>query len=820
MSEERLASASSDCSSSLACQTPAAWVNGSLTGLGPLLVDHGCQTMTGVTKKGPKIGVGEVRRDAKPRDINAGYYPEERIVPLRAKNYTYPIPGPQQQPAVTPVNDALKNDAAAKSKTAQQKKTGASAVDKAARVKERAASSSKKPTPRKEASAPKVATPRKEASAPKVATPRKEVPPADDSVLGILRAAEASQGDASSAPVSETAAPTNAPPASQPPVVERTSELKPVEASVVPQSTPAAEEDDDSSSSSSGGEDDYVFTIPNFGDDGDSPVADGDDVEMEEQASDVAPTEVVEYPTAQQVAAEAIKAISPKKASPKKASPTKTSVVEPAQSVEAEKMPAVLAVTETSPRKPVEESKGWLLNEDSSDSSDSDEEFLFEAAAKKATAEPVADVKPVEAAKKIVEEEEPPAKKRKKSPKKKAAMETAAQPVTVVPEPKVSAAKKDKLSTPKKARRSSAETKVPDSSAPATDGVRPDKADSVSSEDFGFDIPAFGGEEEKKDEAPAAATLPHKPEFSKAADRPSVQKSDAKTTSAERISDESEEEQGKAGVSSPAPSGKSSRKSTTPMVGTVLSVTVKALKGYTPQSLFEALQKAITDAGGDKSQLIELFWPKKSEFAFLNARAAKSRRSSWVTGRSLTIDGKKCDLKKVEKPQKHSVAQEMKDARGDPNRHAGWTPDVSPEEPKRAPSAKAKLVKRKREASAPAEAAAEKPHVYRDEKVYKEAVDALKSTQGPVTKGSLLHKAIAELLKKKLPEAKECEFELSQGEGEVDPKVTVTKTDGSSVVWTAGQVAETTKKAHKSSRVNTKRRKSRDLMAMKKRINK
>ncbi|KAF4700810.1 hypothetical protein FOZ62_001250, partial [Perkinsus olseni] len=549
MSEERLPSASSDCSSSLACQTPAAWVNGSLTGLGPLLVDHGCQTMTGVTKKGPKLGVGEVRRDAKSRDINAGYYPDERIVPLRAKNYTYPIPGRQQQPAVTPVNDALKNDAAAKSKTAQRKQTGASAVDKAASV----------------------ATPRKEASAPKVATPRKEVPPADDSVLGILRAAEASQGDASSAPVSETAAPTNAPPASQPPVVERTSELKPVEASVVPQSTPAAEEDDDSSSSSSGGEEDYVFTIPNFGDDGDSPVADGDDVEMEDQASDVAPTEVVEYPTAQQVAAEAVKAISPKKASPKEVSPTKTSVVEPAQSVEAEKTPAVLAVTESSPRKPVEESKRWLLNEDSSDSSDSDEEFLFEAAAKKATAEPVADVKPVEAAKNIVEEEEPPAKKRKKSPKKKAAVETEAPPVTVVPEPKVSAAKKDKLSTPKKARRSSAETKVPDSSAPATDGGRPGKADTVSSEDFGFDIPAFGGEEEKKDEAPAGATPPQKPKPSKAADRPFVQKSDAKTSSAERISDESEEEQGKAGVSSPAPSGKSSRKSTTPMVGTVLS---------------------------------------------------------------------------------------------------------------------------------------------------------------------------------------------------------------------------------------------------------
>ncbi|KAF4726393.1 hypothetical protein FOZ62_017518, partial [Perkinsus olseni] len=230
-----------------------------------------------------------------------------------------------------------------------------------------------------------------------------------------------------------------------------------------------------------------------------------------------------------------------------------------------------------------------------------------------------------------------------------------------------------------------------------------------------------------------------------------------------------------------------------------------SLKGYTPQTLFEALQKAITEAGGDKSQLIELFWPKKSKHAWLNTRAAKSRRSSWMTGDSLTIDGKVCAVKKVEKPEKHSVAQEMKDARGDPNRHAGWTPDVSPEEPKRAPSAKAKLVKRKREASASVEASAEKPHVHRDEKVYKEAVDALKSTQGPVTKGSLLHKAIAELLKK-LPEAKECEFELSQGEGEVDPKVTVTKTDGSSVVWTAGQVAETTKKAHKSSRVNTKRR--------------
>ncbi|KAF4738711.1 hypothetical protein FOZ63_030769, partial [Perkinsus olseni] len=575
MSEERLPSASSDCCSSLACQTPAAWVNGSLTGLGPLLVDHGCQTMTGVTKKGPKLGVGEVRRDAKPRDINAGFYPDERIVPLRAKNYTYSIPGPQQQPAVTPVNDALKNDDAAKSKSAQQKKTSASAVDKAASVKERAASSSKKPTPRKESTAPKTATPRKESTAPKAATPRKEstapkaatprkeVPPADDSVLGILRAAEASQGETASAPLSKAAAPTSAPPASQPSIVERTSELKPVEASVVPQSTPAAEEDDDSSSSSSGGEDDYVFTIPNFGDDGDSPVADGD-VEMEDQASDVAPTEVVEYPTAQQVAAEAIKTISPKKASP-----TKTSVVEPAQLGEAEKTPAVLAaVTESSPRKPVEESKRWLLNEDSSDSSDSDEEFLFEAAAKKATAEPVADVKPVEAAKKIVEEEEPPAKKRKKSPKK-AAVETEAPPVVAVPEPKVSTAKKDKLSTPKKARRSSAETKVPDSSAPATDGVRPDKADSVSSEDFGFDIPAFGGAEEKKDEAAAGATPPQKPKPSKAAELPSVQKSDAMTTPAEQISDESEEEQGKADVvSSPAPSGKSSRKSTTPMVGT------------------------------------------------------------------------------------------------------------------------------------------------------------------------------------------------------------------------------------------------------------
>lgn len=474
MSEEHLAATPND--GTIACQTPPAWVNGSLTGLGPLLVDHGCQTMTGVLKRGPKVGPGEVSKVAKARDINAGYYPEVRIIPLRAKDYTYTIPA---EGGLDADRHKMKNDAA-KSKTAQKTKSTEktksaektkslekvkAVPDEATLVTESVAL--EQPTsPKKSAS--------EETKVPKVSTPRKDVIMSEMSALDILRGAEAAQPHTSTT-MPEAVSLEEAPQTSPSSTAERPSEVRQAELE-------ATIEDDDSSSS--GGEADYIFKLPTFGDDDDDDNNSEADVEM-------SATEEVEYlTTPAAVAPEPVKVSTPQK----KASPTKAPAVEPVES----------AVVVSSPRKtvvPATESSNWLLNDDSSDSSDSEEQFLFEEAASKAMAmtegkpvgvvavsegkpaeektatekavmedepdesvgkvkaatkhEPVEHLEEVGKDKSVEDaEEEPPVKKRKKSPKKSKPAKEAPTSSTV-PEPV-----RKKLSTPKKSRRNSMETRV------------------------------------------------------------------------------------------------------------------------------------------------------------------------------------------------------------------------------------------------------------------------------------------------------------------------------------------------------------------------